>query len=144
MGGPGNPPHDCPPCKIITDGRRLQAIGLLIAAIAKGGLAHAARFLAATAAAGVEAVIEGVRLERLDYYKVDEAHALSELQCHRAQLMEESVSEDCESLLPNHALTPALLMKWAREDRIRLTKIFGGEYHGGWEVNGTEGITKKP
>lgn len=57
----------------------------------------------------------------LDADKRDELKALSELDCHRA----------------------AMIRKWTEDSRLARTKIYGGEYHGNFEVNGVDGITRR-
>lgn len=101
-----HPAAPCPPCKIILDG------GVLIAALdVYGTTTGSAR------AAFLCAIDNGT----FDGASIDQAHALSELWCHRA----------------------ALLRQWAEEDRLMATAMIGGEYRGAWSVDGVNGITPK-
>jgi len=135
-------PGDCPPCKIIIDGGRLAAAAIWFASgvsdpDAPSFLGDAARYLAAVIKADAEATAMGVRSGRIRA-GADEAHAWSELNCHRAAMIEDTIlNQDYDKL------TAELLYRWATEDRLMATKLAGGEYSGAWIVNGVEGISPK-
>lgn len=149
MGGPGDPPRDCPPCKIIIDGGRFAAAArwlvhhvyrVMAADQSERDIAQevaaAATYLADVVSANEEAISRGIKMRLFDAERIDQAHAWSELQCHRAQAIEDAIRA--------HKIIPAeTLYLWAKEDRLHATMLAGGEYHGGWTVNGTDGITKK-
>lgn len=97
----------CPPCKIILDDG-----GVVVAA---------ANAYAEMGRAAAQAITAGITHGRLSPEQIDEAHAFSELQCHRA----------------------ALIRAWTEELRLHTTKIIGGEYDGGYIVDGVDGIRKK-
>lgn len=93
----------CPPCKVILDG---------------GVVRTAAESYAGTVASISASFGHAIAIGTFDAAQIDEAHALSELWCHRA----------------------ALLRKWAEEDRLHATGMIGGEYAGAWMIDGVEGI----
>lgn len=143
---PGHPQQDCPPCKIIIDGGRYAGSARWLSEVADADgnwpLARAARYLATVVAANEAAITRAIRERVFDPERIDQAHAWSELQCHRAQAIERFI---IDSHAPNVLeINFGLLYMWATEDRLHATNLVGGEYHGAWEVNGTEGITKKP
>lgn len=129
-------PVRCPACKIILDGGRLVA--------AANDLANrvelsdpryaAATYLGEVVRASTDAISSGIEVGTLDPEQIEEAHAWSELQCHRAAFIEDH----------NQIITPDLLYGWANEDRLRATAMFGGEYDGAWIVDGVKGISRKP
>lgn len=59
--------------------------------------------------------------ETLNEDQRDHLRALSELDCHRA----------------------AVIRTWTEQSRLDRTKIYGGEYRGGYVVDGVEGVKKK-
>lgn len=137
---PGHPQHDCPPCKIIIDGGRFAAAARWAAATmdrSDRAAVAAAIYLAEVVTANENAISSGIHRGIFSEEQIDEAHAWSELQCHRAQLIEDNVRGGT-------FVAASILYQWATEDREHATRLAGGEYHGGWTVNGTEGIEKKP
>lgn len=87
--------------------------------ILDGGVIGAASSLYANTAEIIgNAFAHAIEIGSFDAADVDHAHALSELWCHRA----------------------ALLRQWAEEDRLIATEMLGGEYHGGWTIDGVKGI----
>lgn len=96
----------CPPCKIILDG---------------GVIGAATSLYSSTAEIISNAFTHAIEIGSFDASDIDQAHALSELWCHRA----------------------ALLRQWAEEDRLIATDMLGGEYSGGWRINGVKGIEPK-
>lgn len=133
------PTPRCPACKIILDGGRLAAAARWLALVvgAESPLYAAAFFLADTVAANTEAIIHGIKSGALNSEQIDEAHAWSELQCHRAAHLRD------RSQLIESVTTPELLAKWAEEDRLHATALAGGEYDGAWIVEDVRGIRQK-
>lgn len=135
----------CPACKIILDGGRLAAAARGLARKYSNApdawhIVATAEYLADVVSASMRAVMHGIKSGQITGDQIDEAHAWSELQCHRAAAIESAPEPDEGG---ESALTPALLIEWAHEDRLHATKLFGGEYHGAWEIDGVKGITKK-
>lgn len=93
----------CPPCKIILDGGIIELATDLYAGTTR-----------AIGKAFDHAITTGV----FGPEQIDEAHALSELWCHRA----------------------VLLRKWAEDDRLHATGMLGGEYSGAFAIDGVDGI----
>lgn len=129
------PTPRCPACKIILDGGRLAAAATMLANRSQGALHVAATYLADIVRASTSAIEHGIELSQLTAAQIDERHAWSELQCHRAQFIEDNIGRG--------AFTPEDLIAWAHEDRLHATALAGGEYEGEWEVLGTSGIRKK-
>lgn len=138
--------NECPPCKIIIDGRAIGAAALLFAAryVALSGmpsLIAAAQYLASIADGATAALVYGIKAGALTAETIDEAHAMSELSCHRgawlrnAATMPQMTSEE-------QARTATLLGAWAEELRLHTTRLIGGEYRGAWKVDGIKGISK--
>lgn len=96
----------------------------------------AARYLAHIASSSGEALIYAIDRAVLKPEEIDEAHAMSELSCHRAAFLRDS--DDFR----NGAMA-GMLMKWAEELRLHTTGLVGGEYKGAWVVDGVRGISKK-
>lgn len=96
----------CPPCKIILDG---------------GVINLATDLYSGTVRAIQESFEHAIRIGTFGPADIDEAHALSELWCHRA----------------------ALIRQWAEEDRLYATNMIGGEYSGAFRINGVRGIEPK-
>lgn len=97
----------CPPCKIILD--------------EGGAIPAAAAGLAQMSEAAARAILHGVEIGSINEEQLDEAHAFSELLCHRA----------------------ALMRQWTEEIRTFTTKLIGGEYQGNFIVDGVDGIRRK-
>lgn len=95
----------CPPCKIILD----------------GGIIELATDLYAGTTRAIGEAIDAHISEGANPSFIDEAHALSELWCHRA----------------------ALLRKWAEDDRLYATHMLSGEYTGAFIIDGVNGIVPK-
>lgn len=139
----------CPACKIIIDGGRLAAAADLLAdAYTTDAFARAsARYLSGIVRWNTNAITNGIQSGAIAGDLLDEAHAWSELQCHRAAAIEEwaqrllSVNRE---LLHDRAINGPKLLKWAEEDRLHATKLTGGEYRGAWQIDGVKGITKRP
>jgi len=137
---------ECPPCKIILDGGRYAAAATLFAAWIEAlsglpTLAASARYLSTIAAGVTDALSFGIRADRLTTEEIDEAHAMSELSCHRAAWLEHAVTEP--RMTPEEqARTAKMIMSWAEELRLNTTRLIGGEYHGAWTVDGIKGITR--
>lgn len=130
----------CPPCKIILDKPVLGAAAMLLADTTEDKrIAAAARHLAAIAIASASAIIHGVATNALTTQQIDEAHAWSELECHRAAHIRRSVTGHTDD---GPILSMPLLMKWAEETRLHTTKLIGGEYRGAWTVLGITGIAR--
>lgn len=141
------PDGQCDPAciKIIIDtGGRLAAAGHLFADHGCGlsaGAAAAGRYLARIAEADARALVTAIKSGHVTKEKLDEAHAWSELNCHRAA--------EIESWCVGSAMTrgeslerATLLFGWAGEDRIFTTRLAGGgEYSGPWIIDGTKGIS---
>ena len=142
------PEHCGPPCKIIIDGRVLAAAARWFANV-HASLRAAALHLAETTEASVAALEHGIRARLINGEELDEAHAWSELECHRASLLRAWASgavplsgfRDGERRDP--PATNELLATWAEETRLHTTKLLGGEYSGALEVLGVNGIRKK-
>jgi hypothetical protein len=138
---------ECPPCKIIIDGRVLAGSARLFAAqiAAMSGLPKliaASEYLAAIVDGATEALIHGTRAGLLEPAELDEAHAMSELSCHRAAWLRDAAIQP--RMTPTEQDRAAkLLVSWAEELRLHSTKLIGGEYHGAWDVNGIVGISRK-
>lgn len=143
----------CPPCKILLDDPgRLAASANLLADVL--GPAHAlyptARYLAASVAASGAAILRAIDMGILSEADIDKAHAFSELNCHRAAQLRKwagwrgSKAKIIGNPDGNVARTALLLMElWADEDSDFTTALIGGEYDGGWIVDGTTGIRRK-
>lgn len=87
--------------------------------ILDGGVISASSSLYAhTAEIITNAFSHAIEIGTFNAAEIDKAHALSELWCHRA----------------------ALLRQWAEQDRLTATEMFGGEYRGGWIVDGVVDI----
>ena len=86
-----------------------------------GRLARVARFYSEAADAFNNAFQRAIDNGRDFGDESDELHALSELDCHRAKQM----------------------VEWAEELHERTVRLAGGEYRGGFEVDGIAGIRKK-
>lgn len=140
-------PNECVPCKIIIDGRVLAGaaryFGLQTASAA---VAAASRLLADTADAATEALMFAVRSNSLSPEALDEAHAMSELSCHRAAYLRSSgaVPMPVTRQASGERDWIARLNAWAEELRLHTTKLIGGEYKGAWTVDGVTGIKRKP
>lgn len=130
------PKPRCPACKIILDGGRLVAALRMLAEVTTGVRRAAAIFFAGIVEANTRAIQHGIESGKFNDEQIDEAHAWSELQCHRAAFIEDSFDD------PGN-IFPDVLRTWATEDRVRLTKMVGGEYSGAWTVDGTKGISPK-
>jgi hypothetical protein len=126
----------CPACKIILDGGRFAAAARSVAGRPNipSVVRTAATYLADVVTANTDAIVFGIRSGALTPEQIDEAHAWSELQCHRAAALEAG------EFPSNHS---SGLYAWAHEDRQHATALAGGEYSGAWEVDGTSGIRKK-
>ena len=136
-------PGECPPCKIILDGGRLAAAALMLAEVTTGAVRASALYLAGIARAATEAMIYGVRAGTIKGDALDEAHALSELACHRAQAIEDMVDQALAGTLDGAVYVAATLRDWATKHRLAHTKLVGGEYHGNFIIDGTAGIARK-
>jgi hypothetical protein len=128
----------CPACKIILDGGRFAAAARSVAGRTniQSEVVVEATYLADIVLTTTNAVMHGIRSGALTPEQIDEAHAWSELQCHRAAQLE--ASRPLETFDNGR-----LLRRWATEDRLHATALAGGEYSGAWEVDGTSGIRKK-
>ncbi len=126
----------CPACKVVIDGGRFAAAARSVAGRANipSAVRTAATYLAEIVTANTMGIMEGIRSGALTPEQIDQAHAWSELQCHRAAALEAG------EFPSNHS---AGLYGWANEDRQHATALAGGEYSGAWEVDGTSGIRKK-
>jgi hypothetical protein len=80
-----------------------------------------ARFLSDAAQRHLEAARWAMEDETLTPEAKERLHAFSELNCHRA----------------------ALMVEWAEEIHRETVALAGGEYSGGFEVDGVKGIRKK-
>lgn len=139
------PEHCGPPCKVIIDGRILAAAARWLANV-HASLRAAALHLAETTEASVAALEHGIRARLITGDELDEAHAWSELECHRAALLRRWASGNKPLTQTSDDLPAAsseLLATWAEETRLHTTKLIGGEYSGAWEVLGVNGIRKK-
>lgn len=141
-------PNDngCPPCKIILDGRAISGSAVMFAAryAALSGLptlVAAANYLATIAEGATEALVYGIKSGALSAETIDEAHAMSELSCHRAAWLRNAAGM-VRMNREEQERTAGLLEAWAEELRIHTTGLIGGEYHGPWKVDGIKGITK--
>lgn len=135
----------CPPCKVIIDGGTIGGGGRLLAR-KRPEVAAAAHYLADISEASVRAIMQGVRSGALTPEQIDEAHAWSELECHRAAVIRDSAVREFEAVRVDNKtiiVNEALLMQWAEETRIHTTALIGGEYHGSFEVDGITGIRKR-
>lgn len=138
--------EECPPCKIIIDGRALQSSAIHFAAFTEAGsglptLSSAARYLAAIAGGSTEALSFGIKSGALGTETIDEAHAMSELSCHRAAWLRHATTEP-RMTKEEQGRTANLLMAWAEELRLHATRLIGGEYRGPWKVDGITGISR--
>lgn len=112
-----------------------------------------ARYLAAIVTGSAAAILQGVNSGALTPEQIDEAHAWSELNCHRAAEIRgwvDSVATSGDGLVSPFlnlagSLNKArgLMRSWAEEDRLFTTHLIGGEYEGGWLVHGTSHIERK-
>lgn len=143
----------CAPCKIILDcGRVLPASARLLADHVgpKSPLYAPARYLAAISEGVADAIAFAVAHPDVTEMRhggsfeeaIERAHAWSELSCHRAKMLRTFVypftaEPDAEA---EAKITPSLLMGWAESHRLHGTALFGGEYHGKYRINGTDGI----
>jgi hypothetical protein len=143
----------CPGCKVIIDGRVLAAAALTYAEAkeAAGGphsanLARLARLLARTADGVTDALEFALRSGAIKpgSPELDEAHAMSELSCHRAAMLRENAAFlGAPDTSPEDRMKLFMLRDWAEELRLHATKLFGGEYCGAWTVDGIIGITRR-
>lgn len=131
----------CPPCKIILDDPgALAASARYFALIASENdeapveLVAAAAYLADIATIVGEVLIRAIDKGVLNAADIDEAHAMSELSCHRAAAL---------LAMGDEVMEPSKIMQWAEELRLHTTMLVGGEYSGAWEVDGVNGIRKK-
>jgi hypothetical protein len=85
----------------------------------RGALPAAAAALQIQSMANAEADADA--WETLAEEQRDHLRALAELDCHRA----------------------AKIRQWTEESRLERTKIYGGEYKGGYEVVGVDRVAKK-
>lgn len=131
----------CPPCKIILDNRVLAAAGRFVAALMKESapVVAAATLIAETADAAAHGFTYALLSESLSAEELDEAHAMSELSCHRAAQMRGWAVGGWAS----SGTRTERMISWAEELRTHTTKLFGGEYSGAWEVIGVDRIQKK-
>jgi hypothetical protein len=129
----------CPACKIIIDHPGALAAAARLLARTNMEFENAALYLADIATASADAI---TRLRgSLSAAEMDEAHAFSELGCHRAAVIRAETG-----LFPNDSqaqsnLSEETLLQWAEELRLHTTKLVGGEYEGAWTVDGVNGIT---
>lgn len=135
----------CPPCKIIIDGGRLAAAADLLGDVSPSHRPWA-RYLSSIVRWNTNAITEGIRAGRISSEMIDEAHAWSELQCHRAAAIEGVIGDTTKNRIAEGfwEITPHRLGVWAEEDRLHATKLAGGEYRGAWEISGVDGIRRKP
>lgn len=130
----------CGPCKIILDGGGVLpgSANLLADTLGHDNPLYApARYLAAVVAGSASALRYAIEHDVLTPAQIDQAHAFSELNCHRAAV----IRGWAERGAPSDAGTKLRL--WAEQDRIFTTQIIGGEYEGAWEVDGVTGIRQK-
>jgi hypothetical protein len=140
----------CPACKIIIDGGVLAASARLYGrAYTESradfredmrGIVGAAEYLAAIAEASTEALMQGIRTGKLTSDQIDEAHAMSELSCHRAAWLRERAEASASTDFGHDAVRR--LREWAEELRLHTTKLIGGEYRGAWTVDGVDAIRR--
>jgi hypothetical protein len=135
----------CAPCKILLDNPGVLAASsrLLANTVGPGHALYAPAIYLAEIASGDAAGI--IRAFDTGYIKPgspeeDEAHAWSELNCHRAALIREWVDT---MQIADAGEVVKVLREWAEQDRLVSTRLIGGEYHGEWIVNGVEGIERK-
>lgn len=140
-------PNDngCPPCKIILDGRAISSSARLFAAIYAGlsglpSVVAAANYLAEIADGATEALTDGIKSGALSAEAIDEAHAMSELSCHRAAWLRHATTMP-RMTREEQTRTAALLEAWGEELRLHTTKLIGGEYRGPWKVDGIKSIS---
>lgn len=139
------PDNGCVPCKIIIDGRVLSAaaryFGLQTASAA---IAASARLLADTADAATEALMYAIRSGTLSPEALDEAHAMSELSCHRAAYLRSSAGVPMPPHRPSTSEGAWIgrFTGWAEELRLHTTKLVGGEYAGAWVIDDVTGIRR--
>jgi hypothetical protein len=135
----------CAPCKVILDSPGILAASARLLANTVGPqdrlyppLIYLAEVATGDAAAIIRAVDTG-------YIKPgspeeDEAHAWSELNCHRAA----AIRDWADTMqIADAGEVVKVLREWAEQDRLVSTRLIGGEYHGEWIVNGVEGIVRK-
>lgn len=133
-----DPNQHCPKC-VIDDGR-LAAAARLFSRRTKDEEASAEALHLADVAEAVGRATEcAFRLNLIDEKTGDELHAMSELSCHRAAMLRGWA----RGISMAGGWSPAILAKWADELATHTTALLGGEYHGAFEVVGTEGIRKR-
>jgi len=112
------------------------------------GAGHAlyapARYLAHIAAWGAAAILYGITTDAIGEEQQDEAHAWSELNCHRAAEIRALANSIAQEQALARDTWRSRLLTWAEEDRLFSTRLIGGEYSGAWIVDGVQGIRRKP